>query len=220
MPIVRELQVRYIEKEVHDPRIGEPILTVEGIVRLMSFLRFAVDEEVWGLALDAERKLVGIYQTSKGSKHETMIAPSSLFRTALLAEASGLVIVHNHPSGGVSPSQADITGTEGIVMAGIALHLPLVDHVIIGGKSEYSFAQSGMLRFIEMKALKSLGVQGLPEVKHPDERAREATEAMAKLGKKGDIVVTTPGAMLDQLEAGLIEPPLNEYVELAHTEGA
>ena len=192
MPMVRELVVRYQEKEVNDPRVGEPVLTPDAIYRLMSFLRFAVDEEVWAIVLDVERKIVGMYQVSKGGKHETSINASSLYRTALLAEASYLIVVHNHPSGGVRPSQADISGTEGMVMAGIALQLPLVDHVIIGGKAEYSFAQAGMLAFIEAKALKNLGLQGVPEIKHPEEREKEVRDAFALLGKKEAPVEMAP----------------------------
>jgi proteasome lid subunit RPN8/RPN11 len=204
--IVRELQISFREREVLDPRVGEPIQSVEAVARLMSFLRFAADEEVYALILDVERKLICIRQVSRGGRHETSLDAASLFRAALLAEGTALIVVHNHPSGGVRPSQADIDATTKVVMAGIALHLPLLDHVVIGGKAEYSFAQSGMLRFLEAKALRVLGFH-VPDVKHPEEREREVRAAFANLGKKPDA------------ESPMIEPPLAEYVELAHTEG-
>ncbi len=71
MPTVRELQVRFIAREVNDPRVGEPITGLDSILRLMSQLRFPVDEEVWAVVLDIERKILRMYQVSKGGKHET-----------------------------------------------------------------------------------------------------------------------------------------------------
>jgi DNA repair protein RadC len=184
MGTVRELLITYRERQVLDPGVGEPVRSVGAIGRLMSFLRFAADEEVYALILDAEQRLICVRQVSRGGRHETMIDAASLFRAALVVEGAAIILVHNHPNGGIRPSLADIRGTERVVMAGFALHVPLVDHVILGGKDEYSFAQSGMLRFIEAKALKLIGVEGIPEVTHPDERAQEAAAAIHKLGVK------------------------------------
>ena len=70
MPMVRELVVRYQEKEVNDPRVGEPVLTPDAIYRLMSFLRFAVDEEVWAVVLDVDLDAAASVEQQKTSEKE------------------------------------------------------------------------------------------------------------------------------------------------------
>jgi DNA repair protein RadC len=194
MPTVRELKISYVEREVADPRVGQPIRDVDSILRLMSFLRFSVDEEVWAIVLDAESRLIGTYQVSKGGRHETMIDPASLFRTVLMAEATGAILVHNHPSGGVRPSPKDIQTTEKLVLAGFALNTPLLDHVIIGAQDAYSFSRSGMLAWLQAKQLKALGVKGVPDVRHPEEAKAEARAAMANLARKEDSCPATEAA--------------------------
>ena len=186
MPRIREIKVSYEEKEVPDPGVGEPVRTIAPVLRLTSFLRCAVDEEVWALILDAESKLIGLYQLAKGGRHETLIDPASLYRTVLLCEGSAVILVHNHPSGRVSPSPADLQVTERILLAGVALGLPLLDHVIIGGRREYSFGRAGMLRFLEAKQLQALGIRGVPEIRNPEAQAAEARAALASLARTVD----------------------------------
>jgi DNA repair protein RadC len=149
MPRIREIKVSYEEKEVPDLGVGDSVRTIEPVLRLTSFLRFAVDEEVWAIVLDGEYKLIGLYQVAKGGRHESLIDPASLYRTVLLCEGSAVILVHNHPSGRVSPSPADIQATERILLAGLALRVPLLDHVIIGAKDAYSFGRAGMLAWLQ-----------------------------------------------------------------------
>jgi DNA repair protein RadC len=184
MPIVRELQVTYKEIEVNDPRVGDPVRNVDAVLRVMGFLRHAVDEEVWAIVLDGHATMIGMAQVAKGGRHETTIDPASLFRTALLSDGHAVILVHNHPSGAVRPSQADLNSTERLLLAGFALELPVVDHVIITRKDAYSFARSGMLGFLQARQLKALGLEGIPDVRHPDDLANEARHAIQKLGVK------------------------------------
>ena len=184
MAKIREIRVQYVEREVLDPRAGNPVFTVESVLRLASFLRYAVDEEMWSIVLDGKRELVGMYQVSKGGRVATAVDPASLFRTALLVEGHGIIIAHNHPGGSPKPSAEDVRSTEHMVLAGLLLHVPVLDHVIIAGDKSYSFAQAGMLRFIEAKALQAMGVDGVPGVQHPDEKAKEVRAALATLGRK------------------------------------
>jgi RadC-like JAB domain-containing protein len=183
MAKIRAIKVFYEELEVMAPGVGEPVRTTEGVLRLVSFLRHAVDEEVWAVVVGGDMKLIGIYQLSKGGRHETLLDPASLYRTVLLCEGSGVFLVHNHPSCKVSPSAADIQTTEKVLLAGFALGVPLLDHIIVQAENHYSFGQAGMLQFLQVKQLKALGMKGLPDVIHPEERANEAREAMAKLGR-------------------------------------
>ena len=194
MPRIREIKVSYEEKEVPDPGVGDPVRTIEPVLRLMSFLRFTADEEVWAILLDAQAKLIGTYQVAKGGRHESMIDPASLFRTVLMAEATGVILVHNHPSGTVRPSPEDIRTTEKLVLAGLALNTPLLDHVIIGAQDAYSFSKSGMLAWIQSHQLKALGYTRVPEVRNPEEAEKEARENMAKLEKEEPCAATPAAA--------------------------
>ena len=187
MPRIREIKILYEEKEVYDPEVGEPVRTLEAVLRLTSFLRCAADEAVWALVLDAERKLIGLYQLGKGGRTEAPVDLAALYRTVLLCEGSAVILVHNHPACGVSPSSADIQTTEQILLAGLALRVPLLDHVILSAGSAYSFGQAGMLRFLEAKQLKALGMRGVPEPGNPEARA-----VLTTVARKEPPCATTP----------------------------
>jgi proteasome lid subunit RPN8/RPN11 len=192
MATIKELQVTYQERETNDLAVGQPIRDVDAILRLMSFLRFAADENVYAIILDSEFKLIGISQISRGGRHETILDPASLFRVVLLAEGAGVILVHNHPSGGVRPSPEDVRTTERIILAGFALAVPLIDHVIIGAKDAYSFGRAGMLAWLQAKQLKALGIKGVLDVRNPEEAEAEARAAIATLARKEAPCAATP----------------------------
>jgi DNA repair protein RadC len=74
------------------------------------------------------------------------VHPREVFRHALAAGASGIILVHNHPSGDPHPSADDKAVTRQLVACGKLLDIPVFDHVIIGGESRYiSFATAGLL---------------------------------------------------------------------------
>ena len=63
---------------------------------------------------------------------QTLIDPQTLFRKAVMFDAHGLILVHNHPSGDVSPSTQDVETTRALITAGRVLGIPVLDHVIVG----------------------------------------------------------------------------------------
>jgi DNA repair protein RadC len=67
------------------------------------------------------------------------------FKIALDALASGIIAVHNHPSGNLKPSQADVDLTKKMKEAGKVLDLPLLDHLIVSERGYYSFADEGVI---------------------------------------------------------------------------
>ena len=184
MPRVRELKISYEEKEVADPRVGEPLVGVQAVLTLLSFLQYAVDEEVWAVVLDAKCRLIGRYQLAKGGRHEALLDPASLYRTVLLAEGTGVILAHNHPQGGVKPSPEDLRATETILLAGFALGVPLYDHIIMAANETYSFGRSGMLAWLQAKQLKALGLKNIPDLRDPREAEAEAWAALAALARK------------------------------------
>ena len=102
-------------------------------------------EEFKVLLLNRANKVLGIVPISKGGVAGTVADPKLIFAAALKANASSVILAHNHPSGNLKPSQADIQLTQKIKEGGKFLDLPVLDHVIISTESYYSFADEGTL---------------------------------------------------------------------------
>lgn len=83
-------------------------------------------------------------QLSQGGIDGTVADIRLIFSHALLCNAVGIIIFHNHPSGNLKPSQADISLTEKIKKAGEIMSIPLLDHLIITENGFYSFADQGV----------------------------------------------------------------------------
>ena len=88
---------------------------------------------------------MGISCIGNGGVSGTVVDPKRIFQTALKANACGLILCHNHPSGTTSPSEADIKITNKIKNAGIFLEISVLDHLIVTPESFYSFADEGTL---------------------------------------------------------------------------
>ncbi len=88
-------------------------------------------EEVWLLCLDAKNALRSARRIARGGLHGCALRPADVLRPALEDAASGVVIVHNHPSGDPTPSQADIEMTRALLEACEILGIQLLDHVIV-----------------------------------------------------------------------------------------
>lgn len=97
------------------------------------------------LLLNRANKVLGIYEVSKGGMAGTIADPKLIFSTALKACATSIILSHNHPSGNLKPSQADITLTQKIKHGGDLLDIAVLDHVIISSEGYYSFADEGMI---------------------------------------------------------------------------
>jgi len=89
--------------------------------------------------------LIGISKISIGSVSGTVADPKKIFQTALKANASGVILAHNHPSGQRQPSQGDQKITEKCVQAGKFLDLLVMDHIIVTRYGYFSFADEGLL---------------------------------------------------------------------------
>jgi DNA repair protein RadC len=97
------------------------------------------------LLLNRSNKAIGIFEASSGSVTGTVADPKLIFASAIKANACSLIIAHNHPSGNLVASQADIALTRKIKEGGKLLEIPLLDHLIITTESYFSFADEGML---------------------------------------------------------------------------
>ena len=93
-------------------------------------------EEFQVLLLNTRKRLIRLDVISHGTLDTILVHPREVFRTAILANAASIVLVHNHPSGDPTPSEADIKVTRDLIRAGQLLKIEVVDHVIIGRATE------------------------------------------------------------------------------------
>lgn len=111
----------------------------------------AMDREVvLALLLDTKLRLIRSEEIALGSLNECVAHPREIFRPAIVHRAYAVVLLHNHPSGDPSPSQADHRLTRQLSQAATLLQINLLDHIVIGDASGgrrpyYSFRESGCL---------------------------------------------------------------------------
>lgn len=102
-------------------------------------------EEFWIILLNRGNKVLSKHLISKGGQAGTIADPKIIFQTALEKHAASVILAHNHPSGSLKPSQADITLTQKLISAGNMLDIAVLDHLIFINSSYYSFADEGLM---------------------------------------------------------------------------
>ncbi|MBR9859281.1 JAB domain-containing protein [bacterium] len=124
----------------HQPLISSSVDAYDIIGPMLSTKSY---EEFWILLLNRRNQVIKPYKISEGGVSGTVADPKRIFKTALEHSASGMILCHNHPSGNLKPSQADIALTRKIKAGGSQLDIAILDHLIIAGDSYYSFADEG-----------------------------------------------------------------------------
>ena len=102
-------------------------------------------EEFWIILLNRANVVMKKESISSGGVAGTVADPKLIFKKALEQLASSIILVHNHPSGNIKPSAADISLTKKMKEAGDFLDLPILDHIIFTDNDYYSFADEGIL---------------------------------------------------------------------------
>jgi DNA repair protein RadC len=112
----------------------EPLLDTPGSIadHLREENRSYEVEHFQAVLLNVRRKLIRVELISQGLVDSLLVHPREVFRPAIAANASALVLVHNHPSGDPTPSEADIRVTRDLIRAGQLLRIEVLDHVILG----------------------------------------------------------------------------------------
>jgi DNA repair protein RadC len=109
---------------------------------ILSDLNFEV---FYILLLNRANKIIRHISISEGGISGTVADPKKIFKLALENHASSIILCHNHPSGNINPSGADLSLTKKLRQAGEMLDLPVLDHIIIGEEKYYSFADENVL---------------------------------------------------------------------------
>lgn len=102
-------------------------------------------EEFWILYLNQSNRLLEKYRLSKGGITQTTVDLRLAFKRAFEVGATGLILAHNHPSGGLTPSSSDEQITRKFKLATASVDLRILDHLIVSKKGYFSFADEGLL---------------------------------------------------------------------------
>lgn len=102
-------------------------------------------EEFWILYLNQSNRLLEKYRLSKGGITQTTVDLRLAFKRAFEVGATGLILAHNHPSGGLTPSSSDEQITRKFKLAASSIDLRILDHIIVSKKGYFSFADEGLL---------------------------------------------------------------------------
>ncbi len=143
--IISALELGRRRRDIETPKTSQ-ISCSKDIYNLMS--RFFADlnhEEFWIVLLNRANNVLSQHLISKGGQAGTIADPKIIFQAALENHAASIILSHNHPSGNLKPSQADINLTRKLRDAGQLLDIPVLDHVIFTNSSYFSFADEGIL---------------------------------------------------------------------------
>jgi DNA repair protein RadC len=120
------------ERREESPVLDNPATVVDF---LRETIRLNKVEYFQALLLNTRKRLIRIEEISRGLLDTLLVHPREVFRAAIAANAAAVLLVHNHPSGDPTPSEADIKATRDLIRAGQLLKIEVVDHIIIGRAS-------------------------------------------------------------------------------------
>ncbi|KHJ38686.1 DNA repair protein RadC [Pedobacter glucosidilyticus] len=143
--IIAALELGRRRKEVDTPELKCVFSSSDIFHVLEPYFADLLHEEFWIILLNKRNAIINKILISKGGLAGTVADPKIIFKAALEHNAASIILAHNHPSGNLKPSPADIKLTKKIVEAGRMLDISILDHVIFCDKKYYSFADVGEL---------------------------------------------------------------------------
>uniref|UniRef100_UPI003FF07249 RadC family protein n=1 Tax=Candidatus Ventrenecus sp. TaxID=3085654 RepID=UPI003FF07249 len=110
-----------------------------------SYFLFEEQEKLLALFLNSKNEVIKEKIIFMGTANQSIVHPRDIFKEAILNNAIKIIIVHNHPSGNVTPSLEDKKFTQKLKEAGELLSIPILDHIIIGNNTYFSFLEQNLL---------------------------------------------------------------------------
>jgi DNA repair protein RadC len=141
--ILREIEVRYKFTEIRCDITGRKLESPELIYATFDFLKFEPKEKFIVVNLNNQNGIMNYEVVATGTVNSISIRPVEVLRSAVILNAPGVVLIHNHPSGYPEASGADVEFTQKIVKAAELLNIKVLDHVIIGENTFCSLKQKG-----------------------------------------------------------------------------
>ena len=144
LKVVKEKEINY-NSNWADKKINSPEKVAEVAINVLE-LHEQAEEVFYILTLNTKNEINGIFEVSRGSLSASIVHPREVFKRALLQNASGIILLHNHPSGDPTPSEEDLDITNRLIEAGDLLGIRVLDHLVIGDESNYiSFKQKRLM---------------------------------------------------------------------------
>ncbi|MFB9055360.1 RadC family protein [Mariniflexile ostreae] len=143
---IAEVRVSYSNNNKEKFKINNSKESFEVLIACWNKHTIELQEEFKVLLLNRNNQVIGIYPLSKGGMAGTVVDAKLVFSVALKCGSSSIIIVHNHPSGNLKPSEADKNITSKLKKAGEHLDIVLLDHLIITKMGYYSFSDEGELK--------------------------------------------------------------------------
>ena len=143
--IIAEIQVSYHSTNKEKLKISSSKSAFEILLSNWNNGRLELQEEFKVILLNRSNIVLGIYSLSMGGTSSTVVDIKLIVAVAIKCNASGIILCHNHPSGNLKPSKADIDLTTQIINACNIINVTVHDHVIIGGSNYYSFKSNMLL---------------------------------------------------------------------------
>ena len=144
--VISEIEISYKPKSANHPVVKSSNDAYNYLVQFYPEETIALVEQFSVAFLNRANKIIGVQVVSKGGITGTIADPRLIMATALKAAATGIILCHNHPSGNLQASTADIEITKKIQSACNFLDIKLLDHIIISPSGTYlSFADESLL---------------------------------------------------------------------------
>ena len=143
--MVSEIQVSYFPQLVGNHHIENSRASFELMLNDLSNGTIEMQEEVKILLLNRSNKVLGVYPLARGGLNSCEVDIRIILSVALKTLSTGIILIHNHPSGNNKPSKSDLAITERLKSACDIMNIVLLDHLIITKSDYYSFADEGLL---------------------------------------------------------------------------
>jgi DNA repair protein RadC len=143
LKLVKEIAALYLKQKAKEKK--QVTCTAELIDFCKTVMGAKKDEEFCVIYLDAQNQIIEFETIQRGVVNQAVVYPRQVLESALKRKASALILAHNHPSGHVRPSDADIRLTRTIQETAKVLDILVHDHIIIGENRFFSFRDEGMM---------------------------------------------------------------------------
>jgi len=143
---ISEIKVSYSNSNEKKIKITNSKIVYDAILSHWNLETIEYQEEVKLLLLNRANMVLGIYELSKGGTTGCIVDIKMILATALKCNAQGIIMIHNHPSGNLKPSQADKNLTSKLKKACEIIDISLLDHLIISKDGYYSFVDEDFLQ--------------------------------------------------------------------------